>query len=98
MGTALNRSGMGAGQVGASVSGIARFAMGFVLRHPPQAFDRINSGAQGGKEDAAHMRMGGQEIAHDNGAVGLQIVPDHHERRTELAIQLLGERRGAPRC
>ena len=97
VGAMLQRSGMGTGHVGEFVDiGYRKIRKGVRLEVSPQVFDRVQLRRVGRKEDAAHMRMGDQEIAHDNGAMGLQIVPDHHEGRTELAIQLREERRGAP--
>ena len=98
IGTVLNRSRMGAGHVGEFVGvGNRKVRHGIRLEVSPQVFDRIQFRRVGRQEHTAHMRMGDQEVAHDNGAMRPQIVPDHHEGRTELAIQPREERHGAPR-
>ena len=70
---------------------------GIRLEISPQVFDRIQLRRVGWKENAAYVRVCFQEITHDDCSMRLQAVPDHHERRTELAIQLGEERHGAPR-
>ena len=98
IGTVLNRSGMGAGHVGEFVGvGNRKVRHGIRLEVSPQVFDRIQLRRVGRREHTAHMGMGDQEVAHDNGAMRPQIVPDHHEGRTELAIQPREERHSAPR-
>ena len=98
VGAMLQRSGMGTGHVGEFVDiGYRKIRKRVRLEVSPQVFDRVQFRRVGWKEDPAHMRVRGQEVAHENCSMGLQAVPDHHERRTELAVQLGEKRHGAPR-
>ena len=96
IGTVLKRSGMGSGHVGEFVDvGYREVRHGIRLQVSPQVFDRIQLRCVGRKKDLADVRMRCQEITHDNRSMRLQPVPDHHERPTELAIQLGEERHDA---
>ena len=89
---------MGARHVGEFVDvGNRKVRQGIRLEVSPKIFNRVQLRRVGRKEDAAHMRMLGREITHGNRSMRLQAVPDHRERRTELAIQPAEERHGAPR-
>ena len=96
--TVLKRSGMRTRHVGEFVDvGNRKVRHGIALEVSPQVFDRIQLRRVGRKEYAAYVPMRFQKITHDNRSMGLQAVPDHHERRTELAIQLGEERHDASR-
>lgn len=97
-GAMLKCSGMETGHIGELVDiGYRKICKRIRLEISPQVFDGVQFRCVGWKKDPAHMRVRGQEVTHEMGSMRLQAVPDHHERRTELAIQLSEKRHGAPR-